>query len=60
MAQMNLSMKHRLMDIEPRLVASQGGGDGGRVYWEVRVIRYKLLRIGWINNRVPLTLFSIL
>ena len=60
MAQMNLSMKHRLMDIETRLVASQGGGDGGRVDWEVRVIRYKLLRIGWINNRVPLTLFSIL
>ena len=55
---MNLPMKHRLTDIENRLVLNQGGGWGG-MGWELRVVRNKLLHIEWIN-KAPLTLLSIL
>ena len=49
--------------IENRLVVSKARGEGGMA-WESEISRYKLLYMGWINNKVPLygtgTIFNIL
>ena len=42
------------MSIENRLVFAKGEGVGGRMEWEAEVSRYKLLFIGWVNNKVLL------
>ena len=42
------------MDIENRLVVAQGERVGGRMEWEFRVGRYKLLYTEWITNKVLL------
>ena len=56
MAQMNLSTKQKetLTDIENRLVGAKGKGGGGGKDWEFGISRYKLVCIGWINNKVLL------
>ena len=65
MAQMNLSTKQKLTEIENRLVVAKGGGGGGGKDWEFGISRCKLLYIGWVNNKVLLyiaqgTILSIL
>ena len=42
------------MDIKNRLMVAKGEGVGGGKEWEVGVSRCKLLRTGWINNKVLL------
>lgn len=42
------------MSIENRLVVAKGGGGWGKDGWEVEVSRYKLLFIGWVDNKVLL------
>lgn len=37
-----------------RFVVSKGEGGGEGVDWELNISRCKLLRIGWINNKVIL------
>ena len=55
MAQMSLSTKlKQITDIENRLVVAKGEGSQGGRDWESGVSRYKLLSIGWINNKVLL------
>ena len=55
MAQRSLSMKqketHRLRE---QTYDSQGVGGGKGMDWEFGVGRYKLLHLGWINNKVLL------
>ena len=47
---MNLSTKHRLMDIENRLVVAKEEGVGEGMKWETGVSRYKFLYVEWINK----------
>ena len=35
-------------------MVAKGEGVGGQMKWEVGISRYKLLYIGWINNKVLL------
>ena len=51
MAQMNLSTKHKQTHREQNCGCPGGGGGGGRDL-EFGTSRYKLLYIGWINNKV--------
>ena len=44
----------RLTDIERRLVAKGEGGGRGRMDWEFRIGRCKLLYLEWIYNKVLL------
>ena len=44
--------KTRYIDIENRPVVAKGDGGGGGIGWEFGISRYKLLYIGWINNKV--------
>ena len=44
----------RLTDIENRLAVAKGVGGGGGEDWEFGISRYKLLHIGWMNNKVLL------
>ena len=58
MTQMNLSMKHRLTDIENRLVVAKAEG----MDWEFWISSCKLLYIEWINKLLQYTnreLYSI-
>ena len=52
---MNLSMKqkqtHRNRE---QTCGCQGSGGGGGIDWEFGISIYKLLHIGWINNKVLL------
>ena len=48
----SLFSKQMFTDIENRLLVAKGGG--GRKDWEFGISRYKLLHIGWINNKVLL------
>ena len=41
-------------DTEIRLLVAKGERAGGRMEWEVGVSRCKLLRVGWINNKIQL------
>ena len=52
MAQMNISMKKRITDTEQTCGCQGRRGLGEEWKWEVRVSRYKLLYIEWINNKV--------
>ena len=55
MAQMSLSTKlKQITDIENRLVVAKGERSQEGRDWESGVSRYKLLPIGWINNKVLL------
>ena len=50
---MNLSIKqNQNYRHREKTGGCQGGHVGGRMEWEVRVSRYKLLHIEWINNEV--------
>jgi len=51
MTQMNLSAKQKHTDVESRLVVAKR--EGGEVL-EFGLSRYKLLYIGWVNNKVLL------
>ena len=55
MTQMNLSMKqkqtHRHRE---QTCGRQGGGGGGGMDWEFGMSRYKLVYIGWKNNKALL------
>ena len=51
MAQMNLSTKYRLTDMENRLVVGEGWRE--RVELRFGIGRFKLLHLEWIN-KVPL------
>ena len=51
---MNLSTKHRLIDIENRLVVAKGERGRKGMDLESRVYRCKLLSIEWISNEVLL------
>jgi len=57
---MNLSMQHRLTDMQNRLVVAKAGG----MDREFGVSRCKLLHIEWINSKLLLnyqgTIFNIL
>ena len=48
-----LQNRNKLTDKEQNCVCPGGGGEGGRD-WEFGTSRYKLLHIGWINNKVLL------
>ena len=50
MAQMNISIEKKLMDLENRL----GGRKGSGMDWETGVNRYKLLHLEWISNEILL------
>ena len=53
MIQMNFFTKQK--QIESRLVVAAGvGGEGGGFDWEFGAIRFKLLYIEWINNKILL------
>ena len=54
MTQMNLSMKHRIMDKENTLGVAKGERRVGRVNWEFGISRFKLRCKEWINNKVLL------
>ena len=59
MRQMNISAKrNRFTDTEKRLVVARVLGDERGKGWEFGISRYKLLYIGWINNKG--TIFNIL
>ena len=45
---------NKIMDVENRLVVVKGEEAGQGMEWEVRVSRFKLLCIEWINNKVLL------
>ena len=32
----------------------QGGGGGGRKFWEFGISKFKLLCVEWINDKAPL------
>ena len=49
MTQMNLSTKQTYRHRE-QTCGCQGGG----MYWEFGISRYKLLYMEWVNNKVPL------
>ena len=53
MAQMNLSTKKKLMDLENRLVVAKGQEESG-MDWKCGVNRYKLLLSEWISNEILL------
>ena len=54
MAQINLSIEKKLMDLENRLVLAKGGGGGSGMAWESGVNRCKLLPLEWISNEILL------
>ena len=50
-AQMNVSTKRKLMDLENRLmVGCQCGGRGSGMNWESKVNRFRLLHLECISN----------
>jgi len=49
MAQMNLSNRNRLTDIENRLVVAKGEGEGSELDGEFGVGRCKSLHLEWIT-----------
>ena len=53
MAQMNLSIEKKLMDLENRLVDAKGEGESG-MDWESVVNRCKLLPLEWISIEILL------
>ena len=59
-----LCNRNRLTDIKNRaVVAKEVGGGRGRVDWEFRISRCKLLYREWLDNKVPLAqgaMFNIL
>ena len=54
MAQMNLSTKQRLTDMENRTVVAKGEEGGSGVDWEFGVHRCNLFHLEWIKNKVLL------
>ena len=56
MTQMNLSMKQKQTHRHREQTCGCQGGrrSGGGMDWEFGISRYKLLYIGWINNKVLL------
>ena len=54
MAQMNLSTKTRLTDIQNRLVVARAIREGRGMDWKVGVSKCKLLHLEWINNKILL------
>ena len=53
MAQMNLSIEKRIMDLETRLVLAKGRGESG-MDWEFGVNTFRLLPLEWISNEILL------
>ena len=53
MARMNQSTKRKLTDLENRLVAAKGEGDGAGMDWGVGASRRKLLYIGRGDKQGP-------
>ena len=51
---MNLSTEKKAMDLEDRLVAAKGEGEGVGMDWEFGVNRCKLLPLEWISNGILL------
>ena len=45
-------IRHRLMDIDNKLMVIKGEKGSGGMEWEVRVSRCKLLYVEWIKNKV--------
>ena len=52
MAQMNLSNRNRLTDIENRPVVAKGKGKGSGMDEEFGVSRCKLLHLEWKSNEI--------
>ena len=47
-------MKIKIRSLLNRLVVAEGEGDGEGKEWEFGISRYKLVDLGWINNKVLL------
>ena len=55
MTQMNISMKQKqTTDIENRPVVPRGRRGWGGMDWECGISIFKLVYIGWINNKILL------
>ena len=51
---MNISTEKKIIDLENRLVAAQGGEGGSGRDRELGINRYKLLLLEWIYNEILL------
>ena len=54
MTQMNLSMKQKQTHRHREQTCGCQGAGGGKMEWEFRISRCKLVYIEWINNKVLL------
>ena len=54
MTQMNFSTKQKQTHRHTEQTCGCKEGVGGGMHWEFGISRYKLLYIGWINNKVLL------
>ena len=54
MAQMNLSIKKKIMDLENRFVVAKKEREGAGWIGSLEINRYKLLPLEWISNEILL------